>query len=111
MVACKGLYSKAGKQQLMKEGMLYIASRVAADPLMRHGKRLFAAPPQQTHLSGLCIRGCIVGMCLRRSSFKAKHQANFLFRMRRSPYLTAHTYTHTLAYKTTPTEQGTQALT
>lgn len=23
MVACKGLYSKAGEQQLMKEGMLY----------------------------------------------------------------------------------------
>lgn len=67
---------------------------MAADPLMRHRKRLFVAPLQQTPLSGLCILGCIVEMRLRRSSFKAKHKADFLFRMRQSPCLTAHTLTY-----------------
>ncbi len=81
---------------------------------MRHTERLFVAPLQQTSLSGLCIPGCIVGMCLRRCSFKAKHKADFLFRMRHSSCLTAthtHTHTHTHTYETTPTELEMQVLT
>lgn len=73
----------------------YIASRVAAHLLMRHSERQFVAPLHQSPLSILCIYGCIVRMCLRWSSFKAKHKAHFLVRMRHSPCPTTHTRTHT----------------
>lgn len=72
----------------------YIASRVAAHLLMRHSERQFVAPLHQSPLSILCIYGCIVRMCLRWSSFKAKHKAHFLVRMRHSPCPTTHTHTH-----------------
>lgn len=62
---------------------------------MRHSERQFVAPLHQSPLSILCIYGCIVRMCLRWSSFKAKHKAHFLVRMRHNPCPTTHTHTHT----------------
>lgn len=54
-----------------------MASTVAAPT--HEGQKETVAPLQQNPLSGLCILGCRVDVCLRRSAFKAKQKADFPF--------------------------------
>lgn len=105
MVPCKGLDIKTGRRQLMREGMLH-SEKSGCWSTHEAQKHHYG----QTPLRCLRIAGCIRGMCLRRSSFKAKHKADCLSGIHSVQPSLKGTQTHTHT-KTARTELEMQALT